>query len=97
MIEIHQDTWTIKSELTFETVPLIYKKFKKNLTNITKYWKINFENCNKIDSAGLSLIVQYIKHAQSHNIKLELDSISKSAISLAKVHGAESILKKYII
>lgn len=96
MIKINNDTWTIDSELTLKTVASIYKKYNKNLKNVSNTWIIDFSYCNKTDSSGLALIIEYIKYAQKNSIKLKLKNINTKILSLAKVHGAKDILGKFI-
>ncbi|WP_150466765.1 lipid asymmetry maintenance protein MlaB [Francisella sp. SYW-9] len=96
MIQIENHTWTIDSELTLKTVALIYKDFNKNLKNISSTWIVDFKNCHKVDSGGLALIIEYIKHAQNNSIKLELANVNPKILSLAKVHGAKDILEQFI-
>lgn len=96
MIHINNDIWTIDSELTLKTVASIHKKYNKNLKNISKVWSIDFKNCNKVDSSGLALIIEYIKYAQNNSIELKLDNIDTKILSLANVHGAKDILEQFI-
>lgn len=58
MITVDNNIWTIATELTFKTVAKIYKKSRKNLKKLDKTWIINFAKCNRIDSAGLSLMIE---------------------------------------
>ena len=96
MIKINNDSWTIDSDLTFKTVASIYKKFNKSLKDISNTWTIDFSNCNKIDSSGLALIIEYIKHAKKNSIKLNLKNIDTKILSLAKIYGVKDILEQFI-
>ncbi|APC92182.1 MULTISPECIES: STAS domain-containing protein [Francisella] len=96
MITVDNNIWTIATELTFKTVAKIYKKSRKNLKKLDKTWIINFAKCNRIDSAGLSLMIEYIKYAQKNNIQIIFKNIDQKTLSLAKVHGAKAILEEYI-
>ncbi|MFV9931347.1 MAG: lipid asymmetry maintenance protein MlaB [Francisella endosymbiont of Hyalomma asiaticum] len=96
MITVDNNKWTIETELTLKTVADIYRHFRKNLKKIDKTWIIDFAKCNRIDSAGLSLIIEYIKYAQKNNIQIIFKNIDQKTLSLAKVHGAKTILEEYI-
>ncbi|GAB4224087.1 MAG: STAS domain-containing protein [Francisella sp.] len=96
MINISNDTWIIDYELTLKTVGVLYKFFKNNCKKIDKIWIVDFAKASKIDSAGLSLIIEYIKYAKRHNIELKLKNIDQKTISLANVHGLKNILEEYI-
>ncbi|QIV95475.1 phospholipid transport system transporter-binding protein [Allofrancisella inopinata] len=95
MIKITDNIWSIDTELTMVNVPSVVKKYAKHLERLKGSWIIDFSNCNKIDSAGLALIIEYIKYAKNNSIKLQLKNLSKDTISLSKVYGIESILEQY--
>ncbi|MBK2142357.1 STAS domain-containing protein [Francisella tularensis] len=96
MITVTNHKWTIETELTLKTVANIYRNFRKNLKKIDKTWIIDFARCDRIDSEGLSLIIEYIKYAQKNNIQIVFKNIDQKTLSLAKVHGAKTILEEYI-
>ena len=96
MITIANNKWTIETELTLKSVDQAYRYFRKNLKKIDKTWIIDFAKSDKIDSAGLSLIIEYIKYAQKNNIQIIFKNISQKTLSLANVHGAKTILEEYI-
>jgi phospholipid transport system transporter-binding protein len=96
MIAINNNTWSIETELTLKTVPGVYKKYSKNLTNVSNIWNIDFKSCPKLDSSGLSLIIEYIKYAENKKITLKLHNIDSKTLSLAKVHGIKNILEQFI-
>lgn len=77
MITVTNHKWTIETELTLKTVANIYRNFRKNLKKIDKTWIIDFARCDRIDSAGLSLIIEYIKYAQKIIYKLYLKILTK--------------------
>ncbi|XSZ47242.1 STAS domain-containing protein [Francisella noatunensis] len=97
MITINNNKWVIESELTLKTVSQLYKTYKKELSKLGNIWIIDFSKCKKIDSSGLSLIIEYIKCAKKDNIQLKLENIDQKTLSLAKVHGENTILEEYII
>ncbi|AJC48276.1 STAS domain-containing protein [Allofrancisella guangzhouensis] len=96
MIKITDNVWTIGADLTIVNVPIVVKRYAKDLGNLKESWVVDFSNCNKIDSAGLAFIIEYIKYAKNNDIKLQLKNLGIDAISLAKVHGVRSILEQYI-
>lgn len=93
MIEINNNTWIMPSHLDASVVPIILKKYTKQVP-CDKNWNIDFSRCKKIDSAGLAIIIGFIKQAK--NIELRLHHLSDEAISLAKAHGVEEIISKYL-
>lgn len=75
---------------------LIYIDILEKLKKLDKTWIIDFAKCDRIDSAGLSLIIEYIKYAQKNNIQIIFKNIDQKTLALAKVHGAKTILEEYI-
>ncbi|APD49910.1 STAS domain-containing protein [Francisella hispaniensis] len=96
MITVTNNNWTIETELTLKTVASMYRYFRKNLKKIDKTWIIDFAKSDRIDSAGLSLIIEYIKYARKNNIQIVLKNINQKTLSLSNVHGAKTILEEYI-
>lgn len=96
MIIIINNTWHVETNLTLDIVAQINKKYKKALFQLEKDWTIDFEKSKDIDCSGLSLIIEYIKYAKNHNINLKLEKLNSKALSLAEVHGINSIIKEFI-
>ena len=95
MIEIDNNTYTMPSHLDASTVSTILKKYTKHaLPNSA--WMLDFSKCIKVNSAGLAMIIELIKHAKKNDIDLELNNLSNDTISLAKVNGVEEIISKHI-
>lgn len=95
MIKINNNTWIMPSHLDASTSPALSKKYTKQVPSDNP-WILNFSKCTKVDSAGLAIIIGCIKHATKTKIDLELLNLSDDAISLAKAHGVEEIISKYI-
>lgn len=95
MIEIKNNTWTMPSQLDSSTVPTITKKLLKQIPDNCDL-TLDFSNCTKVDSSGLAMIVDFIKHTKNSNVSLQLQNLSEEALSLAKVHGLDETISKYI-
>ena len=95
MIKINNNTWIMPSNLDATTVPAISKKYTQQVSSDNPSI-LDFSKCTKVDSAGLAMIIGCIKHAKKVQIDLELLNLSDDAISLAKAHGVEEIISKYI-
>jgi len=95
MIEINNNTWIMPSNLDASTAPTISKRYAKQIPS-DKLWILDFSKCTKVDSAGLAVIIDCIKHSTKTKIDLKLLNLSDDAISLAKAHGVEEIISKYI-
>lgn len=96
LITITNSQWQIQSNLDIKNTCSIYKKYKGRFpptTNST--WNIDFTKCQHIDSAGLSLIIEFIKHAKAKDISLQFTHVNDNAIALANVHGIGKLIQKY--
>ena len=96
MIKITGHSWAIDSDMTIITVQQLSKSYSKFLTEISDTWIIDLSNCATIDTAGIALLLEYIKYSNSNNINLELHGLGTRTLLLAKVHGAKDILLKHI-
>ena len=96
-ITIKNNQWQVQSNLNITNSHCIYKKYKNKFpTTIDSIWNIDLKNCKHIDSGGLSLIIEFIKHAKTKNIKLQFTHINSDAIALANVHGIGKLIQEYI-
>ncbi len=53
---------------------------------------LNFEHVDASDSAGLALIIEWLKSAHNKQISLHLQNLPEQIISLAKLSGVENML-----
>ena len=54
--------------------------------------KLDFSRVETSDSAGLALIIEWIKSARQRQITLHLEHLPKQVLSLAKLGGVNTIL-----
>ncbi len=96
MIKIKNNTWSMPSQLDSSTVPTIAKKYIKQIPTNNCDLILDFSSCTKVDSSGLAMIVDFIKHTKNSNVSLQLKNLSEEALSLAKAHGLDETVSKYI-
>ncbi|MFT4693470.1 MAG: phospholipid transport system transporter-binding protein [Francisella sp.] len=94
MIEVKNNTWIMPSHLDASIISILTKKNIKQISTDSS-WILDFSKCNKVDSAGLAMVIDCIKHAKKTKVSLKILNLSDDAISLAKVHGIEEILSKH--
>ncbi len=86
-IEITRSTegaYTLKGNLIFSTINkavLNTLDFKQTSSSIT----IDLQQVGEIDSAGLALLIEWIKFARAHQKKLHFDNIPTQLTALAKL------------
>lgn len=54
--------------------------------------KLNFSQVEASDSAGLALIIEWLKSAKARQFTLQLENLPDPILSLAKLSGMETIL-----
>ena len=96
MLVIKNNTWKFDVNLTFDSVPNVFKLCRKEFDQLQDNWIIDFSSCSKIDSSGLALIIECIKFSKQNNIELSLKGLRQEVRFLAKVHGMEDILIAFI-
>lgn len=82
--------YVISGNLTFSTITnktLIALNPAKNATI-----SLNFKQIKTCDSAGLALIIAWLKSAHKRNLRLYLQNLPDSLLSLAKLGGIEAMI-----
>lgn len=87
-ITVDHDRILISGELTFATVRAIWEA-SQSLFPRNGQWSCDFSQVTTCDSAGLALLIEWIKRAQKKKIKLrflELPQQLQSIFSAAKLN-----------
>ncbi|MCK4841690.1 MAG: STAS domain-containing protein, partial [Methylococcales bacterium] len=58
--------------------------------NAAKEICIDLKKVNTSDSAGLALIIEWIKHSKNHNTSLTFKNIPQQLLTLAKLSGFDT-------
>ena len=84
LIKQSDDSYFIEGDLTFFT---LNKKTIKSLdlSNATKNVSIDLKKVTVADSAGLALMIEWIKHSKLHSTKLTFKNIPQQLLTLAKL------------
>lgn len=83
--------FVIDGNLTFSTID---KKFVKSLSLPKSAQRVIFDlkGVTTTDSAGLALIVEWIKFARNRNIQLSFENIPDQLLSIARLSGVEEMI-----
>jgi phospholipid transport system transporter-binding protein len=82
---------TVVGALTFETVPSLY-------LNASGWFAgpddliIDLSKVERADSAGLALLIEWLRHAQTENIKLRYANIPEPVQTLIRINGLQDAL-----
>ena len=84
LIKQSDESYFVEGDLTFFT---LNKKTIKSFDflNVTKKICIDLEKVTSADSAGLALIIEWIKHSKLHSTKLTFKNIPQQLLTLAKL------------
>lgn len=94
-IKVKQATvksFEIEGDLTFATIDKNTAKIMNKLLtphDIT----IDLRKVNAVDSAGLALIIEWLKIARSRNITLHFINVPKQLLALARLSGFEFLFQ----
>ena len=82
LIEQSKGNYLVEGDITFASVNKI-KSF--GFLNTAKEINIDLEKVNLADSAGLSLIIEWIKQSKHYNTKLKFKNVPRQLLTLAKL------------
>ena len=88
-------TWRLTDSLTMTSVSDIYKA--QHATWPTSgSWHIDLAQVNKIDSAGIALLLAAIRHCHAHQVTLTIVHWCEDAKLLIEAQGLNDIFKPYL-
>ena len=82
----------IDGDLTFSSIDKNTVKsfpFRKTAKQLT----FDLKRVKTTDSAGLALIIEWIKYTQKNNIQLLLENIPEQLLSIARLSGVEQMIQ----
>lgn len=89
IIDLGGGQFVVDGDLTFASIDKkIVKSF--DFLNTTKLATIDFSHVTCTDSAGLALMIEWIKYTRQHRIQLRFKNIPEQLRKLAKLSGFDS-------
>ena len=95
-IDYQEDKFIVSGDLHFSNVMAIYKKSSKNLSK-NPVLEFDFSNVRSSDSAGIALIIEWIKFAKLTNKEIYFHSLSSDILQLARAAGLEKFIVETFI
>lgn len=86
IVDLGSDTFAVQGELTFASIDRQSVKstgFLKTAKNIT----IDLSQVTNTDSAGLALMIEWIKVARANRTSLKFKGVPNQLLNLAKLSG----------
>ncbi|OGT45119.1 MAG: hypothetical protein A3E83_07530 [Gammaproteobacteria bacterium RIFCSPHIGHO2_12_FULL_41_20] len=91
----YQDSqFIISGDLTFATVPVVWNKSQPMLDGKAQLL-LDFSRVTSSNSAGLALILEWLKYAKYHNKKIQLHHLPPQLLTIARVAGLDALLHEY--
>ena len=87
-----EGVWLLEGELSFSTVTHLEKEAKKNQSIDPGKWCIDLTKVDRIDSAGLALLLEWYALAKRKNIMYTITSMSNQAKALLMAQGLGEML-----
>ena len=81
----------ISGHLTLSTVSSLAVKFEKLILASPSGLKIDLSQVNKIDSAGLALLIRLLRLAKMNQKELQFTSLPQQLFALAKFAGVSQL------
>lgn len=94
-IKFNNNRFCLTGELDCYNVMSVYEKSLTLINNSTEL-EFDFSSLKSSDSAGIVLIMEWIKYAKKHNKPLRFYSLSNHLISIAKAAGLDQLINSYV-
>lgn len=91
-ISIQGDSLIISGEMTFSTVPDLWKNSQLIFPRQAA-WNCDFSQVTSCDSAGLALLLEWLKFSKAQKKKIQFMNIPQQIWSIAAAAGLDAILK----
>lgn len=82
-------SFVVKGDLTFATISTKTLKLF-DFAGISKQITIDLSGVNSTDSAGLALMIEWIKYARHHRVHIVFKKIPEQLHNLAKLSGLDN-------
>jgi phospholipid transport system transporter-binding protein len=90
MMKQEGDRFMMSGSLTMQTVPALFNQGLQQLAqgNLT----VDFSKVEAVDSATVSMLLGWVRAAQSNQRKLNVLALPKNVLSLATLYGVDDLL-----
>ena len=88
---LEQGSLSVSGELGFKSVPMLYTsslKFFQNSHNLD----IDLAGVNHADSAGVALLIEWIRQARQQNRTINFHNIPSQLLAIARLCGVAEML-----
>jgi len=93
-MNVNTSTQTVTGALTFETVPGLYQNSSRWFAG-TGDLTIDLSQVERADSAGLALLIEWLRRAQTANRKLRFANIPAQVQTLIRINDLQDALPNH--
>jgi len=90
VIERDGEWIVVQGSLTIETVPELFETGIRHLAN--EDFKVDFSQVDSVDSAAVSMLLGWVRAAQSAKRELRVKDFPEDLLSLARLYGVADLL-----
>lgn len=85
------DTWQVQGDLSFETAPELYASAREAMSQRIPV-SIDLAAVERVDSAGVALMLDWIRAARTRDRTLSFNNVPGHMISIAELCGVSHLL-----
>ncbi|MGI9305454.1 MAG: STAS domain-containing protein [Gammaproteobacteria bacterium] len=84
--------YALAGELSFGSVPGLWQQSRQQLSTKDAAWRIDLQAVERSDSAGLALLLAWVRDARRHSIELSLSNPPAQLREIAGANGLQGVL-----
>lgn len=92
---LNNDMLSLSGQLDREVVPLLWRDLKQ-LKYAQNELLVSLEKVERIDSAGMVMLIHLIEHAKNQNCHIMLSFVPEQLMTLIQLSNVESLIEKHI-
>jgi len=90
--KINDQQYALSGELTMQNVSLVSEDTKPLLAEMNGDVTINLSSIVRADSAGLALLIDWLRIAQQRKVTLQFEELPEQLLQIAKVCELHTVL-----
>ncbi|MFC1664300.1 lipid asymmetry maintenance protein MlaB [Pseudomonadota bacterium] len=83
--------YQLSGELTFDTVTSLYQR-SDEIVAVNKLIDIDLRDVSRVDSAGLVLLVEWVRRATLQDQRLQFTGMSAQLEALVRINGLQDVI-----
>lgn len=90
--QVNDDHYTLAGELTFENVPAVSNQSRVLFDAMQGEVLINLANVSRADSAGLALLLDWLRNARARKVQLYFEELPEQLMRIARISELDKVL-----